>query len=386
MAQAKPAHSKIGASSYYRWKACPGSVRLSKGIVAPESEYARQGTIAHELAAQMLMAYFHNDWKPKVSAGYPSDDLEAVKTYVEIIKREAIRNGCQVDKKHVLLEHRFNLSSVHPDLFGTADAVLYGLNDKMLHVFDYKHGSGIPVEVKDNIQLLYYGLGAMLDTGFAVDTLVLHIVQPRCDHADGPHRKWSLSSFEMLEFMADLEVDALATEDPNAPLSPGAHCRFCPAAASRCDAIHNRALTLAKTEFNDTTPYEGEALTKALDFLPTLEGWIKRVREFAYGESMHGRTPPRYKLVEKRAVRKWDGEHIDVAFDLAGLGLKQDQIWDMKIKSPTQVEKVLPKADKKKIEPWVTKKSSGHKLVHESEKGVPVKLDPASEFTQITGE
>ena len=50
------AHSKIGASSMYRWSKCPGSVRLCEGIKSVSSVYADEGTRAHELAASLLGA------------------------------------------------------------------------------------------------------------------------------------------------------------------------------------------------------------------------------------------------------------------------------------------------------------------------------------------
>ena len=48
------AHASLGASSASRWMACPGSVRLSEGMPNISSDYAREGTAAHELAEMCL--------------------------------------------------------------------------------------------------------------------------------------------------------------------------------------------------------------------------------------------------------------------------------------------------------------------------------------------
>ena len=74
-------HSKIGASSMYRWSKCPGSVRLCEGIVAPQSKYAEEGTKAHEIAASWLN---HYPQRPGEEA-LDDDTKSAVHTYVETV-------------------------------------------------------------------------------------------------------------------------------------------------------------------------------------------------------------------------------------------------------------------------------------------------------------
>src|SRR5690606_26092408 len=48
------AHAELGASSAHRWMKCAGSIALSRGIPNVDSEYAREGTAAHELAEKCL--------------------------------------------------------------------------------------------------------------------------------------------------------------------------------------------------------------------------------------------------------------------------------------------------------------------------------------------
>ncbi|MDE2020994.1 MAG: DUF2800 domain-containing protein, partial [Patescibacteria group bacterium] len=58
-------HSPLGASSAERWLHCPGSIALAKKIVLPdaeESEYAKEGTAAHEAAAFCLKNDF-DSWE-----------------------------------------------------------------------------------------------------------------------------------------------------------------------------------------------------------------------------------------------------------------------------------------------------------------------------------
>lgn len=212
-------HSKIGASSMSRWSKCPGSVRLSDGIPSTTSIYAAEGTLAHEMAEK---------WLRSGSVSAPPDCshemAQNISVYVDFVRREK--------RDDVLfLEHKFDLSRLHPGLFGTADAVIYDSANKILKVIDLKYGAGVPVEAVGNVQLQYYGLGAMLSLGFVVKEIQLTIVQPRCDHPDGPIRTWDFDAVRMIDFMADLMEAAMRTEKEDAPLFAGSHCKFCPAAA-----------------------------------------------------------------------------------------------------------------------------------------------------------
>ncbi|MCA9333335.1 DUF2800 domain-containing protein, partial [Candidatus Saccharibacteria bacterium] len=70
-------HSKLGASSAYRWTACPGSVALCEQ--APEQEssiYAQKGTEAHEWAEKLCLG------KIKLEDA-PEDIREHIKLYWE---------------------------------------------------------------------------------------------------------------------------------------------------------------------------------------------------------------------------------------------------------------------------------------------------------------
>lgn len=368
-------HSKLGASSMHRWAACPGSVRESEGVPSISSSYAQEGTKAHDIGFKRL------------STGvWPSDIDEELQESLQIYvdELESVKLS-KADK--LLLEHRFDLSSIYPGLFGTADAVIYYAKNKKLKVIDYKHGQGLAVEViedgKPNLQLLYYALGALTSTKFLVNEIEMVVVQPRCPHSAGPVRRHTLPAIELLDFAADVIEAAKKTEDPNAPLIAGDHCRFCPA-AFKCPEIHKKAVIQAQQDFSPAFSYDSEKLAKTLEWLTVLESWIKNVREFAYREAEHGRTPPGWKLVQKRATRKWKMSEEETASNLECLLPDQDCYWEKKLKSPAQVEKLLGKNGKKELEELVVAESSGYTLVPESDKRPSILLDATNTFTVIT--
>ena len=332
---------------------CPGSVRLSAGIESQESEWAIEGTKAHQLAADIL------ENKPFVSSD--EETMEAVYVYVNYIKELKKLSGatCWIEK-------RFDLTKYYPRLYGTADCVVYNGVTRHLTVVDYKHGAGVPVEVENNSQLMYYGLGAMDSLSLPVKTLELVIVQPRCFHADGQIRSWLTTGGRVLDFLGDLIDDAKATEAPNAPLNPGDHCRWCPAQA-KCPALKDRALVAARKAFTSVEAYEPEELAEMLHKLPSIEAWVKSVREFAYREAQAGRIPPGWKLVQKRAVRKWAEEWNDPSKIAREFGLKTPDVIEIKTRTPPQVEKLVDKPLKARLDQMVVQESSGLTLVPDSD-------------------
>ena len=347
-------HSPIGASSMYRWAACAGSVRESKGKESTQSVYAADGIQGHDLSAKLLTG--------EVVSLLDFDDemVDAVDFYVNYIRSRKIKGSA------LLVEHSFDLSDIHPGCYGTADAVIWTPSIKHLIVIDFKYGAGILVDPKDNLQLMYYALGALTTCGFPAETVEMVIVQPRCDHPDGVIRSHTIDAIDLFDFSVDLKEYAEATERPDAPLVPGEHCRFCPAAPS-CTALNSQTQSLAKLEFRADLSYDPAKLKIALDGRDAVKAWLKTVDEFAYLEAERGRCAPGYKLVEKRPTRKWKDE-TEAETSLFDMSDTPEQMEDMyvirKLKTPAQMEKVF---SKKEISELVEKVSSGHTLVPESD-------------------
>ena len=93
-----------------------------------------------------------------------------------------------------------------------------------------------------------------------------------------------------------------------------------------------------------------------------------------------GKPPPRYKLVEKRATRKWRTEEADIE---ALQGILGDEIYDKKFRSPAQIEKLLDKSDRGIVTDLTMKESSGHTLVHEDDPRDAIRVDAKSAFQII---
>jgi hypothetical protein len=389
------AHSKVGASSADRWMACPGSVRMSKDLPNYTTRYAAEGTAAHRLAEQcyvsgmqpatFLGSIIHvDDEAAKRAFEIPVDQemVDGVNVYLDTIR--ALTDTDRV-MGQARAEVRFHLKSIHDDLFGTGDFVHFSPATKVLHVLDFKYGAGTPVEVKNNSQLKYYALGALLELNVGAQKVVFGVVQPRCPHKDGPVRMAEIDAMELMDYADELLQAVKRTEDPFAPLVSGDHCKWCPAAAI-CPELTKKAMHAAQSKFKPAPglPYDKAELAKHLGELDMIEGWCKSVREFAYNEAERGEELPGWKLVAKRATRKWEDPLAARAWLLAKGYNKTDIETLPELKSPAQIEKVIDKAAVPDLKQFVKSESSGHALVPADDKRSAVKPAVAEVFKPQT--
>lgn len=378
-------HAELGASVAGRWMNCPGSIRLGRDLPqAPQTFYAAEGSRAHALAEICLRPpapAFHvapGDYIGRViEGGEVDEDMAAnVAVYVNFV-RDIIRR-CWSGEWWI--ERAFDLAALNPPdhMFGTADFVGYERSIRRLHVADLKYGQGVLVQVRGNKQLRYYALGALLSidlTQMPVDDVEITIVQPRMLHPDGVIRSEVLTVAELMEFAVELMDAARATQDPDAPLVAGDHCKFCPA-AGLCPAQREHALAVAQHEFaiegNDFVPPAPETipieqLAAMARKFHILRDWMSDSEAVLRAKLERGEEVPGYKLVEKRPIRRWTDE-FQVENLLVNAGHENDEIFDMDLKSPAQIEKLLGKKKfRELVSTLVEKKSSGYNMAPDTD-------------------
>ena len=387
-------HAKLGASSAYRWMTCAGSVNLSEGIEDKSSPYAREGTAAHELAARVLttggspedyvgdtitVVEGEDDDRETFDIEVTDEMATAVRVYVDIVREKAAMGNI------VLIEETASLESLNPPrpMFGTADAVVYRRNDKHLDVVDYKHGQGVAVDAAGNPQLKYYALLAVVSCKVKPDTITVTIVQPRAHHEDGPVRADTFTWDDLVAFKKELFEAAEATLAEDAPLVAGAHCRFCPALAI-CPAQARQAVEVAQSEFavvedQSSLPAPGsltdEQLRMVLDKKDVIEKWFAAVYDHVRDRLEKGEGFSGYKLVPKRANRKWIDEEKAGTYLQRKLGKRG--AYTEKVISPAQAEKALKAAEgdvPSYLENLYEQKSSGYNLAPSDDPREPVDL------------
>lgn len=405
-------HARLAPSAAHRWWVCPGSIRMSEGIDDKSSRYADEGTAAHQLAQHCFDKGYDADRftgqyidvsaanfnvlssKPEGDRVFQIDDemAESVQEYLDYVRELANQNGVEVKTESYVNLRWIGIAGLDG---GTTDFFCYNTITKELELDDFKYGRGVSVDPQDNKQLLSYALGvARRYSNRGLTKVRLTVIQPRCPHPQGSIRTWEVDVLDLFEFEDEIRERALATRDPNAPLVAGEHCKFCPAAAI-CEVRKEQVLELAQAEFGAldemTLPtvntMSSAKLAQTLIYAGQIEDWIKRVKEHAYIEATHGRCPPGWKLVAKRATRKWRDEFASRGFLQGKFDLDEADILEVKLRSPAQIEPLLPGKNKTEraalIAEIVVKESSGTTLALETDKRPAVQVDAGAEFGEM---
>ena len=223
-------HALLSASSAHRWLACPPSAVAAEAYPAQDTDFTREGTLAHEVAELVarekkpspgIKPYSEAHWLE----GVTQEMVDCAEGY-----RDYIQELTKSDDAVVLLEQRVDFSPWVPDGFGTCDCII--IQGETLTIIDYKYGQGVPVSAVDNPQMKLYALGALNDYGIAYDVarVEMHIYQPRLNNVSD----CSLMVEDLLEW-AENTVKPVAAKAAKGEgdYAAGEHCRFCPH-AGRC--------------------------------------------------------------------------------------------------------------------------------------------------------
>lgn len=355
------AHSEFGASASYRWLNCPGSVQLSrKAPPQRESSFALEGTRAHAclesifmraielsggLSFEGVLGYLRNH-RPE-GDGWDDDMIRHGKNAVAWIMKEFYARGPSTELRceQKVSSEPFTCKGQ----FGTLDAALIEPFGR-LTIIDYKYGAGIAVDPKSP-QLIYYALGVSHEFHHNFEEVELVVIQPRAHHESGKRiRRARISVDEMLSWERRFQKGVKAALAKKPPLVSGDWCRFCPA-ASMCPELVERNFERAQIVFSKVDGIESvpePRLVKEWDMRVMLEAadkleiWIEQLRSHAFHMLEHGERIEGFKLVQKRATRKWaDPDQVKEFFgDMA--------LHDPEMKSPAQLEDTIKKMVKHK--------------------------------------
>lgn len=333
------AHAILSPSGADRWLACPPSARFEEFIPEEDSEFSREGTLAHELAALYCLEQIQ-DLGP---VGEEAHTLQIEELKADPMYNQEMEDHCQDYATHVLnspegatnwIEVRLNMDKFFPLCFGTSDRI--GLLDNVLYVTDFKYGAGVPVSATNNTQAKIYALGAIefiLEQGYQMpDRVVVQIFQPRA----GGLSEWSTTPEALYGWaQAQRETAELAISGQG-EFTPGPHCRFCKA-KTVCGAYFD--LYQFVEGVRDQRRISDSDRAHVLENGPALVKWIESVKIQAIADLRAGKKLKGFKLVAGKGSRKFTSES-DVIVELLGEGYG-DEIFKHELKTLTDLEKLI---------------------------------------------
>ena len=357
------AHALLSPSAAERWINCPASVFLNKDIPDEGSVYADEGTAAHtimELAGKEYFKGFEFDSikttlalkLAEMMARGPQGKFTITDTWADEVINCTRVWLTELDKvcggfpDYVAFETRVNSVEIpNGSMGGTADCLM--LVGDTLHVFDYKHGQGVPVSAENNPQLSLYGYMAyMSHLDLPVKNVELHIVQPRADNTN----TWKTSVEHLCTWFDEIvqpqaervisicETGKYTLEDFTVTKSG---CRFCKAKAA-CPAMTREVSTELDLPRVLTVPDSTEKLARLLDFKPVAEAYFDAVEKKVFDLLSNGQSVPGFKLVSGRpGNRKWT-DSAQALDELKKAKLKMSEYYKTpEVISPSQAEKLF---------------------------------------------
>jgi CRISPR/Cas system-associated exonuclease Cas4 (RecB family) len=249
-------HHEFSPSKLHRLFACPGSYKLSQGIVDEDSEAAAEGRLLHERVVSGDLA------------GLTDEQAELV---------ALCRNELEKTTGHLLQEWTGTVvdSGFSVLTEGTADAVC--LQDDRAVLYDWKFGRGEVDPAHLNLQLAAYAL--MVHQAFGVEEVLAVLVQPRL----GVRAEHTFRDFDSI--METIREVVKRCQSDTMELAAGSHCRYCQAAPS-CPVVNRTALAVIgerTSEITDPTKMAAalELAEKAGAAAKALEDYRKRVQHNA---------------------------------------------------------------------------------------------------------
>jgi len=366
------AHALISASGASRWLNCTPSPRLEENFEEQESDFAAEGTLAHEFASLELERKSGKIKLPKYNARlkllrghklYTQEmEGEVEKYVVYVLERFAIAKK-ETSYAELLIEEKIDLRRYIEDGFGTGDTII--ITDKIMEVIDLKYGKGVRVSAVDNPQLMLYGIGAYRAASlmYDIESVKLTIHQPRLDHVSA----YEISVDELRKWAIEVVIPrAKLAYTGEGFLCAGDWCRWCKAKV-RCRALAEKNIAIAKHDFADPALMNDVELLEVFKQIGGLTNWANSVSDYVFKEALSGKNWEGYKLVAGKSNRVWSNE--DAIKSELSKNYKEAEYLNVKLKGIGDIEKLVKKANfDKLLGAYVNKPAGKPTLVEESDK------------------
>lgn len=343
-------HSLLSASGASQWMNCTPSARRSEHLPDVESDYAKEGTLAHELSDIELKLYFglitkeeYNQKKTEIENHelYTDDMPDNIEPYISYCIEQVNHHKSSNEWVEIFIEDKINLTEYIEDGFGSNDFVI--ITDNFIEVIDLKYGRGVAVSAIENEQLKLYALGTVHKhrLSYNMKDVKLTIVQPRKDN---------LSSYVLS--VDDLEAWAINEVVPKAKIAfkgegefkVGSWCKFCKF-KPKCKAAMEENLKVIKADFQDPHELSDEEFIEVYNKKEQVISWLNSVEAYMLNKLLNREDIEGFKLVKGRSTRKFSDANL-VAERLISKSFKEDDIYKPKVlRGITAIEKLVGKKE-----------------------------------------
>ena len=363
-------HYKYGGSTAQRTLACPPWRRVGANVPRggdTGNEFADRGTLLHNAMELLGTDETVKEFKQLEGMTYNDQVLtdemidDIVKPTWEAYDKFAEDNDFSIE----MFEQEVKDDD---DIGGTVD--ILAANDDTVFILDWKFGHHI-VSPVENAQALFYAMCARSDKQTAKlfkgrNKLVLGIIQPAYEEqGESVIQTWE-TSIERLNQFTNEFYNAIDTRAENDEPCSGDHCKYCPA-ITVCPVKTGQARAAVMIDPKST---DAAVLGQAMAMVEEVEEWCKAVKKQAHEQAELGLKINGFKLVAKRASRKWtDADAVAKLIKNAKL-IKIEEGFDMVMKSPAQLEKVCKRKDIDfdKYAAYIESVSSGTTLAKDDDK------------------
>lgn len=352
-------HYIYGGSSAARQIACPSWLTHAEHIPkgGGGSSYADEGTVLHYCMQQIL----ENDLIPNtfLDTQVTTEGIKMTITeaHVELIEMAlaAFDEMCRALKVQYYKTEQTH--EIDKETGGTSDVEAW--NDaNVLALVDWKFGQGVAVSPVENKQSMFYHMSrdAHVKPNRNFQRWAV-IIQPMPSRDVDTLKMWEIPDKYYETFKRDYLNSRGATGT-----HAGDHCQFCPAQPV-CPIKSGAAHQILKMVDASTIT----ELSNNLQVVDGLRNWCAVVENLAHEQMEQGIKIDGFKLVHKRATRKWDGAAYGTPATYIEEKLRKIRklkiadVLDTKLKSPTQIEKIFKKKglDMSVLDDYIVKQSTG---------------------------
>ena len=373
------AHSWFGPSKGALGVNCPPSIRLTESMYEETSEYASEGTAAHELAEYKGKKALGLPVSTRPVSEYDSDEMEeATDEYAQLLSDRVNQMRLSGDNPLINFETQVTMGDYVPGSFGTCDFMCVGDNE--LLIVDFKFGYQ-EISAIENIQMQMYALGAWLQYGMFYDftEITMIICQPRIHNTS----VWNTTLEDLLYWAENvLKPAAALAAKGEGEFNPGPWCsKYYCKARMKCRARCDELLKIAQMEFKPAPLLSDDELACVMEKADDLSKWADEIMAYATAQAINnGTVYPGWKLVEGRSITKLTDEAGAVKAAKSA-GFKEDQLYKKSVITLTDMKKLLGKEKYEEIIiPHTSKTTPKLTLTRDTDKRQAVSRSVADDF------